>query len=136
MRVHFILYVANQERSKAFYSAVLDMAPSLDEPGMTEFDLGDAVLGLMPEEGAWRLFGSSVYHPAAARGVPRSELYLLFDDAKRVHRRAVASGARELSPLANRDWGHKVGYSLDPDGHVLAVACVSKSDAAKDEPEH
>jgi len=38
------------------------------------------------------------------------------------HLRALAVGARELSPMAPRDWGDLVAYSLDPDGHVLAFA--------------
>ncbi len=40
--------------------------------------------------------------------------------------RAIAAGARELSPLAPRDWGDEAAYFADPDGNVLAVArrCV------------
>ncbi|PJB30817.1 MAG: glyoxalase, partial [Deltaproteobacteria bacterium CG_4_9_14_3_um_filter_65_9] len=38
------------------------------------------------------------------------------------HRRALDNGARELSPLALRDWGHEAAYCLDLDGHVLAFA--------------
>ena len=46
MRAHFILYVDDQTRSTAFFRAVLGKAPSLDVPGMTEFELGvEAVLG-------------------------------------------------------------------------------------------
>ncbi|MBL0173955.1 MAG: hypothetical protein IPP94_01615 [Ignavibacteria bacterium] len=59
-----------------------------------------------------------------AHGVPRAEVYLLTDDPKTLHARALAAGARELSPLQSRDWGHAVAYSLDPDGHVLAFAKV------------
>ncbi len=45
MRAHFILYVADQKRSTAFYEEVLGMAPSLSVPGMTEFTLdGGAIL--------------------------------------------------------------------------------------------
>jgi hypothetical protein len=36
--------------------------------------------------------------------------------------RAVAAGAREISGLEPRDWGHDVAYALDADGHVLAFA--------------
>jgi len=47
--VHFILYVQDQARSMEFYSGVLQMAPVLDVPGMTQFELpGGALLGLMP----------------------------------------------------------------------------------------
>lgn len=120
---HFILYVADQERSARFYRAALARAPRLDVPGMTEFDLpGGAVLGLMPERGIARLLGPALPDPATARGIPRTELYLLVADAATPHARALAAGARELSPLSPRDWGHTAAYSLDPDGHVLAFA--------------
>lgn len=52
---HFILYVRDQARSTQFYRAVLDAAPLLEVPGMTELQLsGGAVLGLMPEAGIVR----------------------------------------------------------------------------------
>jgi len=123
---HFILYVADQGRSTAFYRAVLAREPRLDVPGMTEFELGPgAVLGLMPEAGIRRLLGAALPDPAQASGIPRAELYLVVADAAAAHRRALAAGARELSPIQARDWGHRVGYSLDPDGHVLAFAEVA-----------
>ena len=46
--VQFILYVADQARARDFYRRVLAAEPVLDVPGMTEFDLGEATLGLMP----------------------------------------------------------------------------------------
>lgn len=123
MITHFILYVADQAVSTAFYADVLAMKPRLNVPGMTEFDLpGGAVLGLMPESGIRRLLGASLPDPAEARGTPRAELYLLVDDPASYHDRALAAGARELSPLLQRDWGHRAAYSLDVDGHVLAFA--------------
>jgi uncharacterized protein len=123
MKSHFILYVQDQQRSTKFYSAVLGAEPVLNVPGMTEFRLsGDAVLGLMPERGIKHLLGDSLPDPASARGIPRSELYLVVDNARIHHDRARASGAAELSPVLDRDWGHRVGYVLDPDGHVLAFA--------------
>ncbi len=122
-RAHFIVYVARQAASTSFYAHVLGTAPQLAVPGMTEFALpGDAVLGLMPEAGIRRLLGPALPDPAAARGVPRAELYLVVDDPAAYHARALAAGAAELSPLAPRDWGHVAAYSRDPDGHVLAFA--------------
>lgn len=120
---HFILYVADQERAAAFYTAVLDQHPRLNVPGMTEFDLpGGGVLGLMPESGIRRLLGASLGDPAEARGVARAELYLVLPDAAAYHRRALAHGARELSAMQPRGWGHVAAYSQDADGHVLAFA--------------
>lgn len=123
MTTEFILYVADQSRAAEFYRAVLAIEPRLDVPGMTEFELGPAcVLGLMPEAGIRRLLGEALPDPAAGNGVPRAELYLAVDDPGAYHARAIAAGARELSPLEPRGWGDDVAYALDPDGHVLAFA--------------
>jgi uncharacterized protein len=122
-RAHLILYVADQARSARFYERVLGQAPVLDVPGMTEFALSaGAVLGLMPAAGIKRLLGAALPDPAAADGIPRSEIYLMVSDPGLHHKRSLDAGARELSPLQPREWGHRVAYSLDPDGHVLAFA--------------
>lgn len=129
MKPHFILYVAHQKRSAAFYSAVLDQAPRLDVPGMTEFELGSgAILGLMPEAGIRELLGDAL-PPLPDPPACRAELYLLVDSPHLFHARALAAGARELSPLQPRDWGHEAAYSLDADGHVLAFAHESRPHA-------
>lgn len=120
---HLIFYVADQAAATSFWAAVLGRHPELDVPGMTEFALtGSTVLGLMPETGITALLGPALPDPAAARGVPRSELYLVVDDPAAYHARALAAGARELSPLALRNWGDRAAYSLDADGHVIAFA--------------
>ena len=94
---------------------------------MTEFELpGGSVLGLMPVAGVRRLLGGTIPDPDAAAGIPRSELYLVVDDAPVYHQRALTAGARELSRVMRRDWGHDAGYTLDPDGHVLAFANVTR----------
>jgi catechol 2,3-dioxygenase-like lactoylglutathione lyase family enzyme len=122
---HFILYVRDQARSRAFYAATLGSEPTLDVPGMTEFRLREgAILGLMPEAGIRRLLGAALPDPASASGIPRAELYLLVDDPAAYHARALGAGAVELDALAVRDWGHAAAYSLDPDGHVVAFAGV------------
>ena len=122
---HSILYVADQARSAAFYRKVLATEPRLDVPGMSEFPLpGGAILGLMPDSGIRALLGPALPDPRPGRGVPRAELYLLVGDPDAFHRRALACGAAELSPLRRRDWGHRAAYALDPDGHVLAFAAA------------
>ena len=122
-RAHLIFFVADQEVSTAFHRAVLDTPPTLDVPGMTEFVLpGGNVLGLMPQANIDRLLGHAVTGLADPASVPRAELYLVVDDPEAYLARAIAAGARELSPLAPRDWGHLAGYCTDPDGHVIAFA--------------
>jgi uncharacterized protein len=121
--VHTILYVADQQNSTAFYEAVLDMKPTLNVPGMTEFRLSEQhILGLMPEKGIKRLLGDPLPDPAAGNGIPRAELYLRLDDPEAMFRRATQAGGQLLSPILERDWGERAGYVLDPDGHVLAFS--------------
>jgi uncharacterized glyoxalase superfamily protein PhnB len=122
-KTHFILYVEDQARSTAFYSQVLVCQPTLNVPGMTEFALSEhSILGLMPIAGIRRLLGDKLPDPERGKGVPRSELYLLVQRPIDYHRRAIEAGAIDLSDLADRDWGDRAAYSLDPDGHVLAFA--------------
>jgi uncharacterized protein len=121
----FILYVRDQERSRAFYQAALGVSPRLHVHGMTEFALpGGAVLGLMPEAGIRRLL-PTLPDPASARGAPRAETYLLVASPSESLERALTAGATALSGVLPRDWGDDAGYCLDPDGHVLAFAAAT-----------
>lgn len=123
MTVEFILYVADQQRSARFYEILLGSSPTLNVPGMTEFELpGGSKLGLMPENGIARIISGPLPHPKNAQGVPRCELYLIVDDLPTLIRRAIYAGASRVSPEAVRDWGHRVAYYADPDGHVVACA--------------
>lgn len=125
---HMILYVVAQDASTAFYAAVLGIAPRLNVPGMTEFDLAPgAVLGLMPEAGIRRLLGSALPDAESMESprVSRAELYLMVEDPEEYMARATMHGAKLLSPVLARDWGHRVGYCQDPDGYVLAFAAAA-----------
>lgn len=42
MRVHTILYVADQNKSRDFYKHILGVDPILDVPGMTEFKMSES----------------------------------------------------------------------------------------------
>lgn len=130
MKVHFILYVRDQRVSTEFYSIVLDANPTLDVPGMTEFILQDGCsLGLMPAKGIKRLLGDVLPDPERATGIPRAEVYLRVDVPEDFHRRALKAGAKELSPILERNWDDRAGYLLDPDGHVIAFAALPPSRA-------
>jgi catechol 2,3-dioxygenase-like lactoylglutathione lyase family enzyme len=120
-RVHFILYVREQEASRAFFESVLNCPPTLHVPGMTEFTIADStILGLMPDRGIARLL--SLDPEAVSRRSIRGEIYLLVSSPESFHHRALVAGAKELSPLGPRNWGDQVAYSLDPNGYILAFA--------------
>jgi catechol 2,3-dioxygenase-like lactoylglutathione lyase family enzyme len=118
-----ILYVDDQAQSTAFYARVLGQQPNLNVPGMTEFELtSGSILGLMPTADIVELLAEKLPANARPEGLMRAELYLMVDDPAAYHRRAVEAGARNISDLARRSWGHVAAYCLDPDGHVLAFA--------------
>ena len=121
--IEFILYVADQARSRDFYKDVLELQPSLDVQGMTEFTLNAyCKLGLMPENGIAQILKDTVPHPSSGSGIPRAELYLSVADISAAFARALQSGGKEISPPAIRSWGDTVAYVADPDGHILAFA--------------
>jgi predicted enzyme related to lactoylglutathione lyase len=123
-RVHaaeFILYVSDQSRARAFYQSVLNVEPTLDVPGMTEFDVGGATLGLMPRRAIETLLSGRI----RTGDGQRCELYLRRFDAAAALERAAATGGRLLDGIRDRSWGEQVGYVLDPDGHVLAFAVAT-----------
>ena len=86
--------------------------------GMTEFDLGGATLGLMPAADMEDLLAGQIRSGTGQR----CELYLRRADAPAALARAAADGGRLLDGLQDRSCGERVGYALDPDGHVLALA--------------
>ena len=90
-----IFFIADQDRSTAFYTKVLSIDPRLYVPGMTEFSLpGGGILGLMPVAGIRKLLGDTIPDPGLAAGIPRSELYLLLHSPEAFHARALAAGLK------------------------------------------
>lgn len=119
----FILYAADQAKSTEFYRKLLDLDPSLNVPGMTEFELSNSLkLGIMPENGIAKIIEEKTQHPANGNGIPRCEVYLLVENLKSYYDRAKALNALVVSEPENRDWGHRVCYFSDPDGHIVAIA--------------
>jgi hypothetical protein len=118
-----IFYVKSQEKSKLFYEKLLGYKPTLDVPGMTEFELvNNVLLGLMPEEGIMRILENKIPNPRDAKGIPRSEIYLFVDVPDEYYLRAIDAGGTGISKMKLRNWGDHVAYCSDIDGHILAFA--------------
>jgi uncharacterized glyoxalase superfamily protein PhnB len=123
-QIEFILYISDQSKSRDFYKNVLQRQPSLDVDGMTEFQLSDnCKLGLMPEKGIVEILKDKTPNPESGNGIPRCELYLQVDNnIEEYFKRAIDSGAKEISGIQLRDWGDTVAYVADLDGHIIAFA--------------
>lgn len=119
----FIIYVADQAKSKYFYQEVLQKEALLDVPGMTEFEINEqSKLGIMPEKGIAKILGENIVHPSKGNGIPRCEIYLYVNSPDDYYERAIKLGAKPLSETLVRDWGDKVAYCSDFDGNILAFA--------------
>ncbi len=116
----FILYVADQGRARTFYQRVLNTSPVLDVRGMTEFDLGNATLGLMPATDMQGLLAGRI---EAGRG-QRCELYLRRPDATQAWERAVVAGATPLDPIKERPW---VNTSATSSTHCRRVLTTGRA---------
>jgi uncharacterized glyoxalase superfamily protein PhnB len=119
----FIIYVANQAKSKSFYQEVLQKEAVLDVPGMTEFEINEhSKLGIMPENGIAKILGENIVHPSNGNGIPRCEIYLYVNSPEEYYERAICCGAKPICETLARDWGDKVAYCSDFDGNILAFA--------------
>lgn len=126
---HFeiILYVNDQDKSCEFYSKIFRQLPTLNVPGMTEFTIGNnCKLGLMPNNGIAKIIFPKTPHPEKGNGIPRCELYFNVQDLELEYENAIQAGAKLISPIQDRDWGDKVCYFSDPDGHIIAFAIKNK----------
>ena len=51
------------------------------------------------------------------------EQFLVYvEDLEKEFDNAIKAGAKLISEIAERNWGDRVGYLADPDGHVIALA--------------
>jgi len=69
--------------------------------------------------------------PEAFGGSPVS-LMIYVPDVDRTFRQAIASGAKESSPLEDKFYGDRSGNLVDPFGHVWTVA-THKEDVSQEE---
>ncbi len=66
--------------------------------------------------------------PSVANRAPRPDgsspvvLYVYVEDVDQTVERAVAGGAKVLIPVENQFWGDRIGWVMDPSGHVWTIA--------------
>jgi PhnB protein len=49
-------------------------------------------------------------------------IFVYVEDVDKTVERAVARGARVLFPVENQFWGDRIGWVMDPSGHVWTIA--------------
>lgn len=113
----------DHEKMCAFYKA-LGWSPGFEIEGdMTSFLLGGVVLALWPLEKLHAEASAGEPVPAVAwDGVTFACNCDTRDDVDTAYSAAIAAGATVVAPPADTEWGGRVGYFSDPEGHRWEVA--------------
>jgi len=122
-----ILAVEDVALSLAFYRRAFGWTPAVETPVYIEFSIsGGQRIGLYERKGFGKHTGQTPF-PIPADELAPTELYFHSDDLDDAIRRMRGAGARELSPLALRDWGDEAAYFADPSGNVIVLARPERS---------
>jgi len=60
--------------------------------------------------------------PPAPDGSSPVVIYVYVEDVDKTVERAIAGGAKVLFPVQNQFWGDRIGWVMDPSGHVWTIA--------------
>jgi len=70
-------------------------------------------------EGEWPGLASRAPQPDGSSPVV---IFVYVEDVDKTVERAVAGGAKVLIPVENQFWGDRIGWVMDPSGHVWTIA--------------
>jgi PhnB protein len=96
---------------KAFDAAILMQVTSPDGDTVAGLSIGGAEFYVADESPEYGNFS-----PESLGGIS-IRLGLLVDDPDAVAQQAIAAGAREIHPVADQDYGMRLGRIADPFGH-------------------
>ena len=111
-----IYYVDELVRAKAWYSAILGIAPYFDEPFYVGFNVAGYELGLMPRDAR-----TDSQAPETPQTGPTVVAYWGVADAKEALDRLVQLGGRVHEDLHDVGDGIKVAAVTDPSGNVFGI---------------
>ena len=115
---YVILFVADLERSVAFYRDVIGLPFKLHGDGYAEFATDGTRFGLYDRNRLGELTGQG----ADAPDHPGGEVVFLVGDVDAEARRLERAGVAILKGPVDRPWGHRTLHLEDPDGFVVELA--------------
>jgi lactoylglutathione lyase len=115
---YVILFVADLERSVAFYRDVIGLPFKLQGEGYVEFATEGTRFGLYDRNRLDELTGQGAELPRS----PGGEVVLLVEDVDAEAERLRGAGATILKGPVDRAWGHRTLHLEDPDGFVVELA--------------
>jgi PhnB protein len=110
---------------KAFGATELErMAEPGGKVNHAVLKIGDSIVRLSDESSKhaaeWVAKGWS-RSPQSLGGTP-VHFYVYVEDSDAVFKRAIAAGAKEMEPVADKVWGDRIGTLTDPFGHIWMIA--------------
>ncbi len=114
------LFVADPQRSKAFYREVFDVAPLFEDEASVAFRFENLVVNLLRRPAAHDLIGPATV--ASADAGAAFQLTIWVDDTDAVCAELAEHGVELINGPIDREWGMRTACFADPDGHVWEVA--------------
>ena len=114
------LFVADPQRSKAFYESVFGLAPGYEDESSAAFNFDNMIVNLLAVSAAHDLI-----EPATVAGPEtgsRFQLTIWVDDTDAVCAELRSRGIELLNGPMDREWGVRTASFKDPDGHIWEVA--------------
>ena len=114
------LFVADPQRSKAFYESVFGLAPAYEDESSAAFNFDNMIVNLLAVSAAHDLI-----EPATVAGPEtgsRFQLTIWVDDTDAVCAELRSRGIELLNGPMDREWGVRTASFKDPDGHIWEVA--------------
>ena len=109
-RIAAAVAVTDMERALRFYTEVLGLAKTFENGKPIGF-------AIVKRDAAELHLTLSKSHRAGEHNVA----HILVSDAKELHDRLVAAGARIVKPLRDADYGMRTFVFADPDGNCIDV---------------
>ena len=118
-----ILYVSDVAASLQFFEHAFGLKRRfLHESGTYgELDTGETTLSFAAHELGDSNFPGGHVHADSSEKPLGMEIALVTTDVAEAHRKAIASGARELAAPTTKPWGQVVSYVRAPDGCLIEI---------------
>jgi lactoylglutathione lyase len=121
-----VLYVEDVARAMDFYERAFGFRRRhLDEEengAYGELESGETTLAFASPELVARHVPVSVRHGSLREPPPGVELALVSDDLDGCYRSALALGAVDVAPPAEKPWGQTVAFVRDLDGFLISLS--------------
>jgi catechol 2,3-dioxygenase-like lactoylglutathione lyase family enzyme len=114
------LFVADPQRSKAFYQDVFDAPLVFEDANSAVFQFENTIINLLDIAQAPELIAPAAV--ATQDAGSRFQFSIWVDDANAVCAELRARGVELLNGPIDRAWGMRTATFTDPDGHIWEIA--------------